>query len=790
MTILRLLILMLFLVSQVSVAQRVTLSGYVTDKMSGEALMGTTVFDTRQSAGVATNRFGYYTLTVTKPTKVWFSYVGYQTVTVDVVAARDTVVPVRLVPGVSQLAAVSVSAVAENAIINQPLGLVTIPISQLKAVPALLGETDIIKALALTPGVTVGNEGTTGLQVRGGTPDQNLIILDDATVYNVSHLFGFVSTFNPDAIRSVDLYKAGFPARFGGRLSSIVDITMKEGNNQRRRSEASLGLVSSRLLLEGPLSDSLRGRSSYFVSARSSYFTLFLLPTLIAFQTSPRGQYANYWLYDVNAKANHQFRDGSRLLVSLYNGNDVWAAQEGSRTDRSAFKLNWGNTTASLRYTKALLKNLFLRSTATFSRYHYGLETQARTRQNNEWATVQRFNATSTIRDLTTKIALEWNPRPSHRVQTGVELIGHRFQPTRIATTYAINPDSLARINARVAATELATYVEDEFTPARWLRSNVGVRAVSYRLANQTYSYAEPRLSLNLLPTHRLSVKLAYSRMHQFVHLLSSNSIGLPNDVWVPATRSVPPQASDQLSAGLAYSFPSQGVSVTLEGYHKKSTGLIDYQTGSNFLTSFNRQWETTVERDGIGESRGLEVLVLKTQGRLTGWVGYTLARHRRRFDRIDQNRWFDATFDRRHVFSLTGQYVISQRINASATWIYQSGQPTTVPIALQENISQEATAYPLLIYGDRNNFRMPAYHRLDVGVTIRHTTRRSREAQWSFGVYNAYNRINSFYLDFDKGVLRTANGHEIGVDYKVVRQAVFPVLPYVSYTLRSLELN
>ncbi len=783
MTVLRLFILLIL--SNVSLAQRVTVSGYVTDRTSGEALIGATVYDTRQNSGTTANRSGYFSLSITQSTKIRFSYVGYEPVVVDVVSLRDTVVQINLLPTTTEIAPVSVSATVENSAINQQLGLVAIPIGQLKAVPALFGETDIIKALALTPGVTVGNEGTTGLQVRGGSPDQNLIILDDATVYNVSHLFGFVSTFNPDAVRKVDLYKAAFPARFGGRLSSIIDVTMKEGNNQHRRAEASVGLVSSRLLLEGPLSKRLWGRSSYFISARSSYFTLFLLPTLIAFQASQNGQYFNYWLYDVNAKANHQFKDGSRLLVSLYNGNDIWAAQEGSQTDRSRFGLNWGNTTASVRYTRALLKNLFLRSTLTFSRYRYGIETQARTKQNDDWTIAQRFSATSGIRDFTAKAALEWNPLPGHNVQFGVEAIRHRFRPTRISTTYGINPDTLARINASVAATEVAVYAEDDFRLVKWLRGNVGIRAVSYQVANQRYTYAEPRFSLSILPTDRLSVKFAYSNMHQFVHLLSSNSVGLPNDVWVPATQSVPPQASDQTAVGITYSIPNQSINVTLEAYHKQSSNLIDYQTGTNFLTNFNRQWENTVERDGVGDSKGIEMLVLKTQGRLTGWMGYTLARHRRRFATIDQNRWYDATFDRRHVFSLTGQYAVSEKVSASATWVYQSGQPTTVPIALQENIGREATAYPLLIYGDRNNFRMPAYHRLDLGVTVRHTTRKRRDAQWSFGVYNAYNRYNPFFLDFNRDLIFNSPVQIVGFDYKVVRKAVFPVLPYLSYNLQ-----
>ncbi len=379
---------------------------------------------------------------------------------------------------------------------------------------------------------------------------------------------------------------------------------------------------------------------------------------------------------------------------------------------------------------------------------------------------------------------MEWHPLPRHTIQAGTEVIRHRFRPTGVSTTYGINPDTLARVNAAIPATEAAVYAEDEFTVSTWLRTNVGLRAVAYQVAGKTYSYTEPRFSLSVSPNSRLSLKFAYSRMHQFVHLLSSNSVGLPNDIWVPATQRVPPQRSDQITVGLTYSLPNQLLSVTLEAYHKTLSGLIDYQTGTNFLTNFSRQWENTVERNGIGDSKGVELLVLKTQGRVTGWMAYTLARHRRRFPTIDQNRWYAPNYDRRHVFSLTGQYAISEQVSLAATWIYQSGQPTTVPIAIQENIAGEATAYPPLIYGDRSNFRMPAYHRLDLSLTIRHVTRRIRQAQWSFGVYNAYNQANPFYLDFDRRLVYAAPRQPVGFDYKVVRRAVFPVLPYVTYSL------
>ncbi len=776
------LIIALFLIGyQQATAQQITISGYAVDAGTGETLAGVVVRQGNTTNAVVTNRYGFFSIQVASPAILQGSYIGYEVREIAVGSRRDTVATLLLFEKVAELETVTIRADRETTL-NEPLGMISIPVSQLKRVPALFGETDILKALALTPGVSTGNEGTTGLLVRGGGADQNLILLDNATVYNTAHLFGFVSAFNPDAIKRVDLYKGSFPARYGGRLSSVVDIALKEGNANHTVKEISVGLISSRLLLEGPIK---RNNSSYMVAGRSSYFSLFTLPLLISQQISRSGPYANYWLYDITAKANWKLSNGRHLYTSLYRSHDSWVATERTGDDRTAFRLNWGNTIVATRYTHSLTPRVFWESIATYTNYQYGMETETEVREKKRWQTQQQIAVRSDIQDFTAKTSLDWFVKPGLKVQTGIEAIRHRFRPTQVQTTYAIPPDTVAAINRPVFSTEIAAYTEVEKQWWHTIKAIAGVRVVRYGVQQRAYPSVEPRLSVQALVLPTLTLKADYSQMRQFIHLLSSNSVGLPNDLWVPATASVPPQTARQLSAGISCRPANKLLTVSLEVYKKWSSGLIDYPTGTNFLTGFTRSWESVVVRDGIGRSSGLEVLIQKNTGSLTGWLSYTLARHERRFAAIDNGAWYAAPFDRRHVFAVTGQYPVSNRVRLAATWQFQTGQPTTLPVAQYPNFTGERTAVPLFIYAERNNFRMPAYHRLDVGLTVARTTRKKRTAEWAVGVYNAYNRANPFYLDFkQRSTYNLATLTVTGFSSELVRQGVFPVLPYLSYHL------
>jgi hypothetical protein len=761
-----------------------TVSGYVTDSLTGEALIGASIYESLSRKGVVTNKYGFYSLSLSgKELRFNASYIGYKSASFNFQIAQDTLVNIRLSPVIRSLSEVTVT---DKAVQQQevPLGLVSIPVERLKSIPVLLGEPDIIKALALTPGVSIGLEGTSGLLVRGGSQDQNLILLDEATVYNVSHLFGLVSAINPDAIKKADLYKAGFPARYGGRLSSVLDVTMKEGNNQAKKGEWSIGLLSSRFLLEGPLTRKLRNRTSYLFSARAFYLGLFTLPSYIAYRVGRENYFVTYWMYDANFKLNHRFNDGSQLFLSFYQGNDFYKAGEGDSGQRSTFGLNWGNTTGTVRYVRPLSSRLFFRSVLTHSIYRYGIAIESFNVTDNKQTKDTFFSSRPGVQDWTLKTGFDYFPSTSHQVRFGAEGTYHRYQPAYIRTSYTVNEETLRNINAPVLANEGAFFVEDEVSVRPWLKTNLGLRSVLFNVENKNYFSVEPRLAANILLPRDFALKGAYSQMRQFIHLLVNSGIGLPNDIWVPATASVPPQYSRQVAFGVSKTLPASNLELSIEAYHKTMTNLIDYKDGVNYLTNFNETWQETIVKNGIGEAYGLELFVNKTQGRFNGWLAYTLAWNNRRFSEINTGKWYPAPFDRRHNIALTGSFAITPRVNVSANWVFQSGSPVTVPIAVREDFER---GFPVFIYRDRNNFRMPAYHRLDLSFTFAHTTRKGKQAFWAVGVYNLYNRANPFYVDVQRRIVKQDmqdfHAPIIGTNNSLRMGSFLPILPFFSYT-------
>ncbi|MDQ3395982.1 MAG: TonB-dependent receptor [Bacteroidota bacterium] len=760
-------IIVLLLLSHIIFGQNATISGYLTDASSGESLLGGAIRDVTLNRGTSSNQYGFFSLTLpVGDISISASYLGYNPLLLNFYLKKDTSIAIRLTPLSKVLDEVVI--IPENTAITRPPGLINIPVERLKQVPAIFGESDIIKALSLTPGVSIGTEGSTGLYIRGGSPDQNLILLDEAVVYNASHLFGFVSILNPDAVKNVDLYKAGFPARFGGRLSSVLDITMKEGNNQELKGEASIGIISSRFSIEGPIS---KNKSSFILSARSSYLSLFLLPSFISFKQGRSDNFVNYWLYDLNGKVNHQFKDGSRLFLSFYNGNDFLVAYDGIETENSKFRLNWGNFTTSARYVKPLNPKLFSRSVFTYSRYRYMMEGS----NSQDKVVTDFFNTESRVNDYTIKTALDFLPSPNHSIKVGLEAIRHQFLPSNYNSSYSLNIDSLNKANT-IYAVEGAAFIEDEVVLNERIKVNTGARWSVFNVEGTTYNSLEPRVSINFKLPALFSLQGSYSTMRQYIHLLTSSGVGFPNDIWVPATREVKPQFSRQVALGLTKSLPGINSEFTVEGYYKTMTGLIDYRQGSNFLiSSFNQNWQDEIVREGVGEAYGLEFFLNRKSGPFTGWIAYTLAWNNRRFDNINFGNWHPGRYDRRHDVSFTGSYDVSKAWNLFATWVFSTGHPVTVPSGIQEDIEGNK----VFIYSGRNNARMPKYHRLDVGAAYSKTTKRGRSATWSFGAYNAYNRANPFFLDF-----RNNKSEGDIVKKQLVSRSLFPVLPYISYTL------
>lgn len=773
-------------------AQSINLNGYVSDAQTGEAIIGANLISKEKSSGAVSNSYGYFNLTLSSGSStVIISHIGYVSLTLDVTG--DTTLNIKLSPAVRELSEVQIKA--KSSLSRSTAGYLSIPVNRLKAIPILFGEADIIKALALTPGVTTGNEGTTGLLVRGGTPDQNLILLDDAPVYNTAHLFGIVSVFNTDAVKNVEMYKGGFPARYGGRLSSIFDISMKEGNKIERKAELTVGLVSSRMLWEGPLflNDKHYGKSSYMIAARTSYLTLFLLPKYLLYKAGKTPNYHNYWLYDINAKVNYQISPGSRVFLSLYNGNDFYSAEEKTGGDRVRGGIAWGNTTVTTRYNYVIRPQLFLKSILSFSRYHYSISAKNFEKNGKDWDENGSLKSTSIVNDLTNKTSVEWFPGSNHTLRAGAQASLYRYRPTSVKTTLEIPADSLSKINSSIFTNEVAAFIEYELAIGNWLKTNIGGRAASMSVNSKSYGNLEPRASINFMLPGDFALKGAYSRMNQYIHLLTSNGVGLPNDVWVPATETIKPSSSKQYTVGISKSLGSQ-IEISIDAYDKSLTNLIDYSTSNSFFMSINKSWQSLIEQNGVGKIRGIELFVNKTKGDFTGWAGYTWSKNERRFDNIDQGAWYPSNFDRRHVVSLVGNYTNPNNNDAfSASWVYQSGAPVSMPVAAHKQFDEGEgvySGYPVFIYGARNNVRLPAYHRLDFSFSCDVKAGKRRHGRFTLGVYNLYNRVNPYYLTVNLRQYPRKSPFEGVGQYKgfegvVNKVGVLPFLPYVSYTVK-----
>ncbi|MBO0931404.1 TonB-dependent receptor [Fibrella aquatilis] len=788
--------------------KRFTISGYIREMGSREALLGAAVRLENRPLGTQTNTFGFYSITLPEADSVTLlvSLVGYQSQSRTVTLRQNLMLSVDLLPG-NELEEVVVSEKrGQQRVSDSPqMSQIDLPIAQIKKIPALLGEKDVLKVLQLMPGVQKGSEGQSGLYVRGGGPDQNLIVLDDAVVYNASHLFGFFSVFNGDALKSVELTKGGFPARYGGRLSSVLDLTMKDGARDTLHGDVGIGLIASRILVEGPLTKGTPAkpsRSSFIVSARRTYLDIVAAPIIKA-QTNGETT-AGYYFYDLNAKLNYDLGPRDRVYVSGYFGRDKFYAND--NTNGTSVGLGWGNATATLRWNHQLSQKLFANTSLIFSKYQFDITSNQLIDSQNRFV----LDYTSGIRDFSLKHDLDYYPVPNHALRFGVQATAHRFTPSAIV----LQNNSLANIRREVDqidVVETGVYGEDTWKPDDHWRINGGLRISSFTGNGVAYVRPEPRLSLGYLLRPDLSVKASYALMNQYVHLLSNTGIGLPTDLWVPTTDAVKPQQSQQVAVGVAKDFATanaftNGLALTVEAYYKRMDNIINYREGASFLliddpTSARRvRWEDNVTV-GKGWSYGAEVLLQKKEGRFSGWVGYTLSWTQWQFAELNNGNPFYPRYDRRHDISVVGMYDLNPRITISATWVYGTGQALTVPTAryraygLSNGIDYTrndqgavTNVQPTLYtnggvrdYGpEKNTFRAEPYHRLDLGVQF-HRKRPTHESVWEVSFYNAYNRRNPFFYNIESK-RQPNNQPDVTVLYKY---SVFPVVPSVSYSYK-----
>jgi len=777
-----------------------SVSGYVKDAATGETLIGANVYIKETMKGSSSNTFGYFVLNLSPgPHTIVMSFVGYE----DDVRTIDLKEDIKLTFEARTKAIVAkefevLGEKGKDNTENTQMGTIDVDVQKLSTLPALFGEVDILKTIQFLPGVKSNGEGNSGFYVRGGGPDQNLILLDDATVYNASHLFGFFSVFNADAVKNIELIKGGMPANYGGRISSVLDITMKEGNEKQIHGQGGIGLIASRLTLEGPL---VKDKASFIVSGRRTYVDVLAKPFI-----KPGSAFggSGYYFYDLNAKANYRLSDKDRFYLSGYFGRDVFNFV-GSDPGDPKFRIPWGNSTLAARWNHVFGPKLFLNTTATYSDYKFLFD-----------ATQDQFSFKlfSGIRDVGLKVDLSHYPTARHSLKYGGQYIFHNYTTSTVTVASGDTEFDIAT-PPKLYAHETALYAMDDFDLTDDLRINAGVRlstfthvgpydryildengrstgVTNFKNGEKVAGYArlEPRFSLRYRIDKNSSVKASFNQGQQYVHLATFSSVALPTDVWIPSSSNVKPQVGTQYAAGYYRDFKDHLFETSVEGYYKDFQNLIEYAEGAQPQNNGNTNYDAQLVY-GTGYSYGAEFFVKKRTGKLNGWFGYTWSKTMRQFPDINQGREFASRWDRRHDLSLVLAYEPGKRWSFGATFVYATGQAVTLPVNryfIEGRLVSEFT--------DRNGYRMAAFHRLDLAATLSNKTTKTKKdkatgdvttvqkrwrSSWTFGVYNAYNRMNPYFIFFD------AAGNPADGDFQVLAKQVslFSVLPSVTWNFK-----
>jgi hypothetical protein len=761
------------------------IQGFTSDKKSGEKLIGCSVYISGTNDGITSNNYGFFSIKINHlPVLLVFSYIGYTSDTIKFSSSNENA-NVLLSPKTNDLQGVEIKAVGTS-VAAPRTGILKIPIQQIKLLPALGGEVDVLKAFQLMPGVQGGNEGTSGLYVRGGTPDQNLILLDDIPLYYVNHIGGFVSVFDINAINDVKLIKGGFPARYGGRLSSVVDIRMKSGNPESIKGEFSIGTLATRLFLEGPL---FNKNTRFMVSMRRC--NLDLASRLITKMGSGNEYSAGYTFYDLYTKVTHDFNLKNSVSLSFYNGRDniffnqkdKVASSSGTFYDYQA-NIKWGNTLASLKWNHQYNSKLFGSLTLAYTHFDYLNRVKYEQKDKTSKDVLERASTSfvSGVNDLILKKDFDYYFSNNVSIKMGASFTHHKFNPG--LNIYSASSGDTTFGSTKLTSDEIIIYAESELTLTKKINANVGFHFNSYIVNNYTFPSLQPRVTLNYIIKQDWSVKASYVYMQQNLHLLSNNGAGLPTDLWVPATPTTRPQYSHLYSIGVYHTIKNSGIEINMEGYYKTLSNQIEFSEGASFFGGANN-WEDKIERGGKGKSYGIELLVQKKQGRLTGWIGYTLSYNYRKFDNINKGNWYPFKFDRRHYFTLVANYTVKKNIIISTDFVLNTGNAITLPDGKYPTINYEyenVTNNPISVfrqtldatytYPGRNQSRMPVYHRLDVSARfIKEKKKGTRE--WVISIYNVYSHQNPYfvYLDYDKD----KNLH-------LYQICLFPIIPSVSY--------
>ncbi len=766
---------------------RFSIGGVVRDAASGEPLIGATIIVDNTLNGAYTNEKGFFSLSAKQGChRLTYHYIGYKTKSIVVDLQCDTLINTSL--SMQSQTVDEVVVVGDmNSVENTQIGRTNLTSIRIKSTPALLAESDVIKSLQTVAGVQSSSEGKSDLVVRGGSPDQNLILLDDMPLYNMNHVFGFFSVFNTDAISGVSFYKSSFPARFGERLSSVVDIHTKEGNKEKFTGSASLGLLTGKVNLEIPI---IKGRTSLMLSGRRSFLDLFMGE----FQEDDNMTLFKF--YDLNAKLHHRFSDRLSMSLSGYLGEDklsndytpTYHYDDYTIINSKMFqKWQWGNrlATASIDYIAS--PSLTLKSTLHYNRYSYNTVSNQESEVEGveEEPQFSKLLYSSQIEDFSFNIGGNYTPTNRHHLRFGAVATHHRYRPEALVIE---NNNSQGGVNSReksmMPAEEIAAYIEDDWKITDRLRTNVGLRYSLYAVEGKSYQGVDPRISLNYSATDKFSLKAGYSIMQQYIHLLSSSSMLFQTDLWVPATDKVPPMRSSQYTIGGYLKLP-YNLTLSSELYYKDMSGVIEYGNGASF-EGVQSGWEDKVT-SGIGRAYGVEFTLERRVGKTTGALSYTLSRSERKFDDLNGGEWFLSKYDRTHVISANVAHKFNDKWSISASWIYQSGSLLTIPLEQIPTLNNPFTGDIYSIYVDqidsRNNYRSPAYHRLDLGVNYtRNRGNKERYGVWNFTIYNAYNRMNTWNMYVMYGEPQP-DGTIEGNEPNLMQTTLFPIIPSVSYT-------
>lgn len=763
-----------------AIAQRVSLSGYMRDAATGESLIAGTVYIKEADQGATTNNYGFYSISVPAGKKytVIYSYVGYTPLALEMDLSSNLSYNAELKNGTTMKEVKITSGRKDENVKSADMGTVSLSIGRIKTLPVLFGEVDILKTLQLLPGVQSAGEGNSGFYVRGGGPDQNLVLLDDAVVYNTGHLFGFFSVFNGDAIKDVTLIKGGAPANYGGRLSSVVDVSMKEGNMKEYHAEGGIGLIASRLTLEGPIK---KEKGSFMISGRRTYIDVLARPF------SKNLQNTGYYFYDANVKANYRIGEKDRIYLSGYTGVDKFKFSN-SRGSFSA-DIPWGNNTATLRWNHQFSDKLFANTTAVYNDYDFASSF-------NQASFAVKLS--SGIRDYNIKTDFDYYTPGNHHIKTGGIYTYHTFIPNQVSgqlDTIKLEPNNAFTKYAH----EAGIYVLDDFEPTDWLKINAGLRyslfaqtgpytgyqfdaagnatdSVKYNKGEiaKTYGGWEPRLNLRFALNNGSSFKTSVSQTYQYIHLVSNNGSTLPTDIWAPSTYLIRPQKAVQYSAGYFRNFLDDKLETSVEVYYKDMQNQLQYREG--YTPNTLRDPELEYVR-GRGYAYGAEFFVNKTKGNFTGWVGYTLAWTNQVFGQLNGGQPFPLKYDRRHNVSAVATYNFNKKWTVSSVFVFGSGNAITLPTAYYF-IDGELVQ----LYSKINAYRVPAYHRLDLSATYTPQPKKKHrwEGSWAFSVYNAYNRKNPYFLYVDN-----SGNVSQGIDVKIFQVYILPIVPSITYNFK-----